>query len=444
MATGTGVDLIHVYATPSGGSATYLGAATYGLTRPDIATLYGQSRFTNSGYTFGASLTPGTYTLTVYAFKSGVLGQSQAVTNVTVAPAVPFMSLEVPGAGAVLAQPFTVSGWAIDAGTGGGTGVNRVEVLAYPNPGSGAPAITIGDATYGSARPDVQTTFAGSGSGFTPSGWSREVRGLTPGVYKLVAQARSTVTGTFNQFREVTVTVTANPHMWVDTPVHGSGVNQTFAIAGWAVDLAAGSGTGVNTVHVWKTPNPGSGAPAVFVGAAAYGGARPDIAAAYGSQFQDSGWSLTMNLTPGVYQLTAYAFSTVAQNFTQAQSVTVTVATSTPLIAIDTPASGATASQPFTLAGWAIDLGAPSGTGIQYLHIYALLSGGSGQGTFLGFATYNLPRPDVGAYYGAQFTNSGYSFTVSGLAPGMYQFGVWALSAVSGQWSVQTRTVTVQ
>ncbi len=127
-----------------------------------------------------------------------------------------------------------------------------------------------------------------------------------------------------------------------------------------------------------------------------------------------------------------------------AQTATFTVAASNPLIAIDTPAASATVGQPFTIAGWAIDTGAPSGTGIQYLHIYARPTGTSGQGTFLGFATYGGSRPDVGAYYGAQFTNSGYGFSVSGLSPGVYDLGVWALSTVSGQWSVQYRTVTVQ
>jgi hypothetical protein len=53
-------------------------------------------------------------------------------------------------------------------------------------------------------------------------------------------------------------------------------------------------------------------------------------------------------------------------------------------------------------------------------------------------------RPDVGAYCGPPFTNSGYSVMVSGLAPGTYTLNVYALSTVSGQWSLHQRTVTVQ
>ncbi len=444
--TGTGVNLIHVYTTPAGGSPVFLGEASYGQPRPDIAVQYNHSRFTNSGFNFTAHVPPGASVLTVYARNTatGVFNQAQAVA-VTVAPAVPQMALETPATpGVTLAQPFTMAGWAIDAGTSTGTGVNRVEVLAYPNPGSGTTAITIGDATYGGARPDVQATYAGYGSGFGPSGWSREVRGLAPGVYKLVAQARSTVTGTFNQFREVTVTVTANPVMWVDTPLPGSAVNQTFTLAGWAVDVAAASGTGVNTVHVWATPNPGSGAPAVFLGAAGYGGARSDIAAAYGSPFLNSGWSLTTTLSPGVYQLTAYAYSLVSGGFTLAQSVTVTVATSQPVIAIDAPAANATVGQPFGVAGWALDLGAPSSPGVIAVHVHAVANGGSGAFTYLGAATIGYPRPDVAAYFGqSKFTNSGYGLTASGLAPGYYQIRVYLLSEVSGQWTYTVVYVTV-
>ncbi|MEO7274457.1 MAG: hypothetical protein ABIX28_07430 [Vicinamibacterales bacterium] len=71
--TGTGVDVIHVYATPTGGTAQFLGAATYGGARSDIGALYG-SRFTNSGYTLTAQVTPGAYVLTVYARNSATGG----------------------------------------------------------------------------------------------------------------------------------------------------------------------------------------------------------------------------------------------------------------------------------------------------------------------------------------------------------------------------------
>ena len=54
-------------------------------------------------------------------------------------------------------------------------------------------------------------------------------------------------------------------------------------LAGWAADLQAAAGTGVDAVHVWACRR-GGGAP-IFVGAAEYGGARPDVAAVHGARF---------------------------------------------------------------------------------------------------------------------------------------------------------------
>jgi nucleotide-binding universal stress UspA family protein len=93
-------------------------------------------------------------------------------------------------------------------------------------------------------------------------------------------------------------------------PAPSSVQGQSVTVAGWAVDLAAGSGTGVSAVHVWVLPNPGSGQPAQFLGAATYGGSRPDVAGAYGSQFQSSGYSISGTLAPGTYQAQVFAWST--------------------------------------------------------------------------------------------------------------------------------------
>ena len=67
-------------------------------------------------------------------------------------------------------------------------------------------------------------------------------------------------------------------------------VRAPFMIGGWAVDLDASEGTGVTTLHAWAYPAAG-GAP-IFLGATAYGGARPDVAAVHGDQFKDSGFGL--------------------------------------------------------------------------------------------------------------------------------------------------------
>lgn len=119
----------------------------------------------------------------------------------------------------------------------------------------------------------------------------------------------------------------SNPVMAVDLPAQNATVPYMFAIAGWAADLGAAQGTGVDTLHVWAYPNPGSGAPPVFVGVAPYGFARPDVAAAFGRpQLANAGFAMTVSsLGPGVYDLVVFAHSVVTASFACATSVRVTV-----------------------------------------------------------------------------------------------------------------------
>jgi PLD-like domain len=83
--------------------------------------------------------------------------------------------------------------------------------------------------------------------------------------------------------------VPPRPAMVIDTPANGVVVRQPFMIAGWALDAAASTGDGVDVVHVYAYPNPGSGAPPQFLGATTTAVARPDVAAAFGPQFATSG-----------------------------------------------------------------------------------------------------------------------------------------------------------
>jgi hypothetical protein len=114
----------------------------------------------------------------------------------------------------------------------------------------------------------------------------------------------------------------------IDTPVSGASVGSPFFVGGWAADLDATLGTGVDTVHVWAYPIDASGKALdpIFLGPAIYGGARPDVGAIYGDRFADSGYGIIVRgLPPGTYDLAVFAFSTVANNFTPAKVVRVTV-----------------------------------------------------------------------------------------------------------------------
>ena len=67
-------------------------------------------------------------------------------------------------------------------------------------------------------------------------------------------------------------------------------------------------GSGIDTIHVWAYPV--SGASPVFLGVAGQGFSRPDVAAAYGDEFEQTGYQLTVQgLGSGDYDLAVFAWS---------------------------------------------------------------------------------------------------------------------------------------
>jgi hypothetical protein len=114
--------------------------------------------------------------------------------------------------------------------------------------------------------------------------------------------------------------------MSIDAPGNNQAVASSFFIGGWATDLGAATGPGVDAIHVWAYPNPGSGAPARFIGAAEIGGLRPDVAAAFGPSAQRSGFGIIANGLPaGVYDIAVFVHSTLTGTFNNVQVVRVTV-----------------------------------------------------------------------------------------------------------------------
>jgi len=69
--SGTGIDAVHVWAIPETGAPIFLGVATEGVSRPDVAAAFG-AQFLPSGFnlTAAAPLTPGTYTLAVFGHRA--------------------------------------------------------------------------------------------------------------------------------------------------------------------------------------------------------------------------------------------------------------------------------------------------------------------------------------------------------------------------------------
>jgi hypothetical protein len=237
---------------------------------------------------------------------------------------------------------------------------------------------------------------------------------------------------------------TSSPIIMIDAPSNNTVIAQPFAIGGWAVDVASTTGTGINAIHVWAYPNPGSGTPPILLGAAAYGISRPDVGAALGSpRFNPSGYALTVNSLPiGVYDLVVFGYSTVANTFNAAKVVRVNIVPPPPdpRMFVDAPAPGQPdVSGNFVVAGWAIDVNASSGTGVDAVHVWAFPVAG-GAPVFVGVAAYGVFRPDVAAAFGgrAQFNFSG--FTLNVVAPtvpvgAQYDIVAFAHSTLTGTFN---------
>src|SRR5205085_1481841 len=137
---------------------------------------------------------------------------------------------------------------------------------------------TIVQLVSSTADPNAPAVAGYVGAQFTNCGFSLVGSIAAPGAYVLNVFAHSTLTGTWNNVRVVPITVQAavsNTKIWLDTPSPNQTTSQNLTIGGWAVDLGASTGTGVDAVHVYAYPTSG---PAILVGVATYGTSRPDIA----------------------------------------------------------------------------------------------------------------------------------------------------------------------
>jgi hypothetical protein len=323
--SGTGIDAVHAWAFPAGGAAPiFLGATERFVQRGDLAALFGV-RFGPSGFQITASgLPPGTYTIAAYP-HTALTGQfsSARLSTITVAEPVsqPLMWIDLPTAHATVGSGFDIGGWAIDRSAASGGGVDVVHVWAFPSSG-GAP-IFLGATPVDRLRPDVAAIF---GPQFVNAGYQLPTAPLAPGQYFVVAYAHSTVTGTFNnwQVTDVTVRPPGDPLLVVDTPSDGATLTTPFTLAGWAIDRDATADSGVDGVEVWESSPPGTRP--FFVGFAQLGQPRADVAAVFGPQFANAGYSIAIaGLPKGQCQLIVRAHSTVSGKPDQLHILTVTV-----------------------------------------------------------------------------------------------------------------------
>jgi hypothetical protein len=115
----------------------------------------------------------------------------------------------------------------------------------------------------------------------------------------------------------------AAPRIIIETPGGQQTIAGSFTVAGWAIDPRS-QGTGIDTVHVWAYPQ--GGADPVFLGAAAMGFVRPDVAALFGDAARDSGYQLSVRgLPPGRYMIAVFPRSTVTGDFLPAGTTSIIV-----------------------------------------------------------------------------------------------------------------------
>ena len=289
----------------------------------------------------------------------------------------PVVTVDAPVVNTAFMWTIAAAGWAVDPTPDLGTGVSaaRLEV----RPAAGGASTVLGTMSYGGARPDIGALL---GDRFTHSGYGGSTyTRLRPGQYDLTVVAQRTNGQWDLSSNAVRVQTTA---LAVDSPASGAQTNWTFPVNGWAINPAAASGTGVTSVTV-RALHPVTGAPVQTV-TAAYGLDRGDVGTAFGStQFRYCGYSASLTLSPGVYVVEV--ISNDAAGPIETVQRTVTVANSQTITSVDTPVNNATVASPFLIGGWAIDTGAPSGTGVDALHVWAYRDGDGNQPTWVGAVT---------------------------------------------------------
>lgn len=238
--SGVGIDSVVTYAYPSSGDPILLGSAVLGLSRPDVAAIYGAA-YSQSGFSLQTNvvLPAGSYTLVSYAHSS-VTGEFIARERpvIVAAPTAPFGHVDTPADAASVAGELGVTGWALD-----NAGIRDVRVYRNPVAGEAPGRVLIGVADFvRGARPDVQAAYP-SMPNSDRAGWGLMIlTNMLPnqgnGTFVLSAVATNlagleTVIGQ----RSITgVNATSElPFGTIDTPGQGQEVSGTIINFGWVL-----------------------------------------------------------------------------------------------------------------------------------------------------------------------------------------------------------------
>lgn len=349
---------------------------------------------------------PATITLQVAgseAPRSGsvtVAGQTAQIHQV-----ISRVTIETPPNGAELTLPFDLAGWTIEQDAQVPQRSDPGVVLAhlYDQPAGGTPLYLQAIGT-GSIRSDVAAVY---GERYRHSGFSKRIGRLSAGLHTLVVYALSRNDGQFVG-SAVNVTVRRDPQIVIDGPAPGAPLNQPFKLFGWAADMTAATGTGVDMVRVSARRAGGSTIP---LGNATLGIVRADVGAYFDQQPLAAGYEINVSGLPaGTYTLIAEARYTATGLFERAASVQVTVAGSAPFGVIDTPGASASVAGTVLVTGWAL-----SDVGVARVAVYREPVGGESGQVWIGDATFvEGARPDVAAAFPSypQNTRAGWGLAV--------------------------------
>jgi len=111
------------------------------------------------------------------------------------------------------------------------------------------------------------------------------------------------------------------------------------------------------------------------------------------------------------------------------------------ILTIEDPSPGGRVSEPFIIAGWAIDTDAVDSSGIDQIQAWAVSLTGHGV-RYVGTARLGLERQDVADAFGTQFSHAGFALFAGGLPPDRYRLFVLGLVHASGTLSL-TRSLDI-
>jgi hypothetical protein len=111
------------------------------------------------------------------------------------------VTIDAPQSGSMSEGRFTLAGWALDRTATSGTGVDAIQVWAYP--ATGAPPVFVGGATLGGVRQDVAQAF---GDRALRCGFGLDAQ-LAPGTYDIAVFARNASSGAFADAKVIRIIV---------------------------------------------------------------------------------------------------------------------------------------------------------------------------------------------------------------------------------------------